>query len=322
MRTILFHSNHMGIRGSEVALHDYAYFNQTILGNRSIIAYDRNHADNHVEVVAKFQQSFGVHAYDDFKQVEGLIARERCDGFYAIKWGFKDGTVSRAVPNMIHAVFATPPEEAHGEAFAYISEWLAKEAGGGFPFVPHMIHLPDHNKTLRAKLNIPKNAFVFGSYGGHDSFDVPFAPACVAAALGRRSDLYFLFMNYPKFLAHERALFFQGSANGEFKTAFINSCDAMLHARMRGETFGLACGEFSSRNKPVLTWNGSPERGHIEILGAQALTYDGADDLTERLCTLDKSFVAGGFWRAYGEKFPPAEVMRTFEAIFLAPTAP
>ncbi len=320
MRTILFNSNQLGIRGSEVALYDYAYFNEAILGNRSVIAYDRNSPENHVEVVAKFEQSFGVHAYDDFSEVEGLLEAERCDGLYVIKWGFRDGKISRAVPNLIHAVFATPPEEAHGEAFAYISDWLAKDAGGGFPFVPHMIHLPDHNKTLRTKLNIPKDAFVVGSYGGSDSFDVPFAPACAARALQQRSDIHFLFMNYPKFISHERAHFFQGTANPEFKTAFINSCDAMLHARMRGETFGLACGEFSSRNKPVLTWNGSPERGHIDILGAQALLYDEAADLTERLCGLDKGFVDSGSWGAYGEKFPPARVMQKFAEVFLQPT--
>lgn len=36
------------------------------------------------------------------------------------------------------------------------------------------------------------------------------------------------------------------------KTTFINTCDAMLWARHDGETFGLAIGEFSSKNKPVI----------------------------------------------------------------------
>lgn len=37
------------------------------------------------------------------------------------------------------------------------------------------------------------------------------------------------------------------------RCAFIRTCDAMLHARMSGETFGLAIAEFSAHNRPVLT---------------------------------------------------------------------
>ena len=37
------------------------------------------------------------------------------------------------------------------------------------------------------------------------------------------------------------------------KEAFYRTCDAMLHARRDGETFGLAVAEFSVRNKPVIT---------------------------------------------------------------------
>lgn len=321
MRKTLFHANHMGIRGTEVALYDYAYHNQSLLGNRSYIVYDRHHEDNNPDVIEKFQRAFPLYTYDDFSEVEGLIEKLDCDALYLIKWGFGDGKISTLVPNLVHAVFETPPDEAHGAVFAYISEWLARHAGGEFPFVPHMINLPDHAMTLRAKLNIPKNEMVFGSYGGHDSFDVPFARDCVRETLARRADVHFLFMNYPKFLEHERAVFFQGTPNPEFKTAFINTCDAMLHARVRGETFGLACGEFSSRNKPVLTWGRSPERGHIDILGKQALLYDDAKDLMTLLTGLDGQTAAKGSFRAYAEKFSPAAVMRQFQSVFLDPTA-
>ena len=33
MKKIAFHSNQLGIRGTEVALYDYAHFNETILKN-------------------------------------------------------------------------------------------------------------------------------------------------------------------------------------------------------------------------------------------------------------------------------------------------
>ena len=56
------------------------------------------------------------------------------------------------------------------------------------------------------------------------------------------------------------------------KAEFINSCDVMVHARSIGETFGAAIGEFSSKNKPVITCDcGDTE--HIEILSDKGIIY-------------------------------------------------
>ena len=37
------------------------------------------------------------------------------------------------------------------------------------------------------------------------------------------------------------------------KVRFIQTCDMMIHGRTVGETFGIAIGEFSFYNKPVMT---------------------------------------------------------------------
>ncbi len=37
MKSVAFHSNQLGIRGTEVALYDYARYNEEILGNKSYI---------------------------------------------------------------------------------------------------------------------------------------------------------------------------------------------------------------------------------------------------------------------------------------------
>ena len=39
---IAFHSNQLGLRGTEIALFDYAYYNRELLGNESIIISDIN----------------------------------------------------------------------------------------------------------------------------------------------------------------------------------------------------------------------------------------------------------------------------------------
>jgi hypothetical protein len=48
--------------------------------------------------------------------------------------------------------------------------------GSKYPYVPHMVNFDSQtNEDLRTELNIPKNAKVFGYYGGHISFNILFA---------------------------------------------------------------------------------------------------------------------------------------------------
>jgi hypothetical protein len=88
----------------------------------------------------------------------------------------------------------------------------------------------------------------------------------------------------------------------------------MLHARNEGESFGLACGEFSIRNKPVLTWDQSRERNHIMILGDQGIYYHDIPSLTQLLVDLvpqpDKNY------NCY-QDYTPEKVMQTFNEIYL-----
>ena len=316
---ILFHSNHLGIRGTEVALFDYAYFNQSILGNESVIAYDRSRGENDPRVIEKFAKHFPLHPYADFSEFEAIVRTARCERAYFIKAGAKDGKVTDTVPSLVHAVFAVPAREVHGAVFAFVSEWLSQFASKGtLPYVPHMINLPKSNEDLRGQLAIPKTALVIGSYGGEDCFNVPFVPAAILESLHKRRDLVFLFMNYPPSLTHERAIFLPGNPDPEFKARFINSCDAMIHAQRLGESFGLACGEFSSRNKPVVTFGACYGRSHIEILGDKALLYNDRPELVRILLSLSKQFIGAQSWDCYSQRFAPAPVMEKFKQVFLA----
>ena len=63
------------------------------------------------------------------------------------------------------------------------------------------------------------------------------------------------------------------------KVEFINTCDAMLHARYIGESFGLSCAEFSVRNKPIITYEKSPERNHIDTLGEKGIYYENYSEI-------------------------------------------
>ncbi len=102
------------------------------------------------------------------------------------------------------------------------------------------------------------------------------------------------------------------------KAAFVNSCDALLHARKGGETFCLACAEFALKDKPVITYAKSPQQGHIAILGKQALYYRGAEDLTALLLAFDPA-TAPSAKAIYLERFAPGPVMQAFRQRLIEP---
>jgi hypothetical protein len=123
-------------------------------------------------------------------------------------------------------------------------------------------------------------------------------------------------MNTDQFCEPRRnIIFLEGAAEFHEKERFVNTCDAMLHARQSGETFGLAIAEFSVRQRPVLTWTGSHERSHIELLGSTGFYYDDAASLERLLRTLEPDPTKD--WDVYTACFNPHAVMQQFKNVFL-----
>lgn len=313
---IAFHSNQLCLRGTEVALYDYAHFNEVLLGNSSIVVTPRTSPYHEREAVERFISRFPVLLYNSAAELETILQKEGVDVLYCIKAGFNDGLVATCCKTVVHCVFKY--YEPHGQVYAYISKWLANDASGGAcPFVPHMVHLPDDRLDLRGELGIPPEAVVFGRHGGSDTFDLSFVHLVVREIAAARQDIYFLFLNTLPFCElHPRIIHLPGTADVVRKTRFINSCDAMLHARHSGETFGLSIGEFSIRNKPIVTWTGSHERAHLGILGDKGIYYNSAEQLIERLMLFEKHPEKS--WDCYSSLFAPAAVMEQFNAVFLS----
>ncbi|MBN9370437.1 MULTISPECIES: hypothetical protein [Hydrogenophaga] len=318
--TIAFHSNQISLRGTEVALYDYAVGAEAVLGHRAVILHDATHPGNDGQAIAKFRARFEVAAYRDRGELDGLLQRHGAQLLYAIKSGKNDGLMSHTVPTMVHAVFPTHPRQMHGASYAFISEWLSRRCSAGrIPAVPHIVSLPAEDSDLRAELGIPTKAKVLGCHGGAHSFDVPAAIEAVKRVLATRDDTWFLFLNIEPFVDHPRARFLPGTSDLVFKTRFINSCDAMLHARLQGESFGLACGEFSVRNKPVLTYARSKHRHHLDVLGDAGWPYRDADDLVRRIESLDPAAVRAGSWDRYTPLYNPERVMGLFDQHLIQP---
>jgi hypothetical protein len=310
---IVFQTNQLSIRGTEIALYDYAQYNQEILGNTSVIAFNATSHENNAEVVAKFEKKFDLYPYDHIRDLDLIIKTSQADLLYRLRIGSGPQILAQSVPTMVHEVFPVSPKEIHGASCAFVSDWLAQiYSNEKIPSVPHMIDLPDIHQNLRDDLRIPAEATVFGCHGGSGSFDIPFAKDCVRHVLEHRKDIYFIFLNITAFITHPRAIFLPASADLVYKVMFINACDAMLHARRRGESFGLACGEFSARNKPVITYALSGERNHIDTLGTRARLYLGPRTLMAQLLNFNRLDSEKMDWDAYSERFSPKNVMSLF----------
>ncbi len=236
----------------------------------------------------------------------------KCDYFHVQKYGFNDGVLHPDAKNLMHVVF--PSYEPHGDVYAYISKWLTDEYGKGSPFVPYMVDLPNVESNYKGVFGSP-DQFTIGYYGGNN-FEIPLARQAVIDAATERFDLLFLFMNQDPFCELENVKFIKGTNDMEEKVAFINTCDAMIHARERGETFGLAIGEFSSLNKPIITYSKSPERNHIITLGDKGIYYDDYESLYNILSNIQKIDIEGKDWNCY-QNYAPEKVMKQFKKVFL-----
>jgi len=317
-KKIGFDAGLMSLRGTHVAIFDYALNNQKILGNESVIFYDRRSSQVQPLVFEKFNQEFELIPYDLFSDLSPHIDRGLIDAMYLIKSGELDQYLVPELPNLVHAVFPQKVQEIHGDVYAFVSQWLSKECSNGkIPFVPHIIHPPLESGDLRNQLAIPNDAVVFGCYGGSDSFNIGFVKKVIAEVTSEKAMIYFIFMNIDRFIDHPQVIFLPGNADPKFKSQFIHSCDAMIHARGIGESFGLACGEFSVHNKPVITYALSPQRNHIEALGGKAILYKGAQDLRKIFLNFDRSWYRQKNWDCYSANYSPQAVMSKFSAVFL-----
>lgn len=315
---IAFLSNKLTLRGTEVALFDYADYNEKILGNKSIIItrnYEKIKQEHDVDIQAyeKFKSRFDVFYYEYQRDIDIIVLRNNASHIFIIKSGEWDGLISTKCKNIILCVFST--NQPHGQIYTPIGQTINNIFGTKYDVMPHIVTLPETNDNLRAILKIPNNAIVFGRYGGRDSFDIKFVHDTIKQIVEKRDDIYFLFMNTNIFYEHKNIIYLPGNSDMIYKRKFVNTCDALIHARDRGETFGLTCGEFAICEKPVITYGGSIENEHILILNEKAVIYNCTEDLDNIFQTFskDKYNMKDNGYLFYN----PENVMKIFKKICL-----
>jgi hypothetical protein len=335
---ILFHSNQLSERGTEVALFDYALGNQNVLKNTSFIAAPQNKILD-ANVLNKFQKEFTVCLYNSYRELQDFCEANSIELIYKIIHGGEEETITCSdIPHLMHCVFSTT--KPHGTFYCPISPFLNRWYRTKYPVLPHIVRqFPGTIKHLRDELNIPKDALVFGGYGGEGSFNIQFVKDAICKIAKIRRDIFFMFMNFKPFADNEggNIIFLPKNTDMEYKETFINTCNAMLHARDDGETFGLAVAEFSIKNKPVITWVPdvfhNPKfclktfrnyifrrsymyaTAHLDFLGKKAIRYTSEEDLTDIFLNFREKYICDINYDCYSERFNEEKVMRVFEKI-------
>lgn len=307
---VLFHENQLGLRGTTVALYDYAHYNETILGNTSYIAYPY---DSDKTALDKFKDRFNdrMIEYKDFASLQYLAKSYDIKHAYFIKYGFNDGKLIPGINNFVHAVFDC--SDKHGDVYCGVSKWLGDKYK--VDYLPHIVSLPDIKDSYREHLNIPEDALVFGRYGGYDQFDVSYLEKVISHVLEANNNIYFLLMNTKPFsINNPRIIYIDSTTDVDTKTAFINTCDAMLHGRTEGETFGLSICEFLHQNKPIISNIECRDRNHIEILKDKGFYYEDALELFSILTDFKKNNYD---FKNLIEEYKPENVINKFKEVFL-----
>ena len=306
----------MSLRGSENALWDYANFNETILGNHSVICHPVALENAENPTFAKWKDRFQLVAYRTKAELSSKLKERGVDILYQIKPGPYDGFVIPGLKNCIHSMFLS--DEFHGDSFAYVSRWASRVmTGKEESFVPHYVPKLESKENLRRKLNIPSGAKVFGRHGGWDTFNISFVRKVVARHARQNPEEHFVFLNTESIREAENLTnihYLPATVDPVEKAKFLNTCDAMLHARWHGETFGLAVGEFAVLGKPVITFAGSRERAHIEMLGNQGLFYRSQEEISVILKEFEPHITRDTEYQVYAD---PERVMGIFQKRFL-----
>ena len=333
---MIFHSNDLTYRGVPVSMYDYAHFHEEMGCGISYISYFTD--DGKTEALPKFEARFPGRIIPMARRsatsdMDAAIERHGIHAVYTQQAGEAHATLFRPTkaPLVVHAVFlATDP---HGQAYAAVSDAVPRQPGGQqeVPTVPLIVRSDPLTslarvQSLRRRLGIPPSATVFCRHGGAHTFSIEYTREAVCRFAGQPTHAqthYFLWLGTDGNHCEEgKANIIRLTANTdlEYKRQYLRTCDACIHGREDGETFGLAVAECSVAGLPVITYAQAPKdaRHHLDVLGEHAITYRNADDLVGILEAFNRTEARqnAGVYASIYARFAPARVMKQFYSHF------
>jgi hypothetical protein len=317
-----FFVRHFTERGTEIAIYDYAHYNETILNNKSIIICftERKMRELNFPTTRhsfeKFNTRFPIIEIGDIQEMKTIIEKYHLSFFYTLTYGgkndcydFKNKELWGGCKTIKHCVFYLNDPE--GDFYIGIADFLNKKCQTNYPIIEHIVEFHETDENLRKELMIPENAIVLGRHGGMDEFNIPMTHAAIREYVQNNDDIYFLFMNTTRFYHHPRIIHLDRSVDKTYKAKFINTCDAMIHAREMGEIFPMSIAEFSIKNKPVIT-SPTGETGHIDILGEKAIIYTSKEELLDVFKNIKIKINSRQDWNAH-QLYTPEYIMNKFK---------
>ena len=303
----LLHLNQLGERGTETSTFELGLALKT-LGHEVVITYPKYAVNNRTDVQKNFNLEFELKPYSSFKQNDKWV-RANIDFAYFLKIDGLDGLEYRGIFNAVHTVF--PEYLPHGNSYTYISKWLAEESrrlaskrlrlirrgyissvkgcknATAFDFVPHIVNMPPANSSYRRVIGVPNDAFLIIRYGGFSEFNVPWVKKTLVEELHANKSWYFVGVNTEKFIDHPRAIFLPAITEKQQKSDFLSSANVFLHARTRGESFGMSIVESMQAGIPTLSYQGGVDRNHFELLKETDYLYATPIELREKLLKIE-----------------------------------
>lgn len=323
------------LRGADCVLWALAYFTDgNALSHESyVFVYDDvlerylkyiHEPENREEVQRNFKyfQEKGRLVYTTRERLEETMKMNNIDVCYMYLAGFENerADLPLMIPSITHCIFNGTVKL--GNVHTIISTSVPHVPNSETRVLPNMLVVMNHKENLRDLLHIPKDAVVFGRYGALHTFSIPWVKDTVIKFAKEHPEVWFLFMNTAPFSDMREVsniVYIRGSSDLGLKRAFINTCDVMLHARVDGETFGCAVGEFAVCEKPILTAPcqdrtfGYSADGHLDILGNRAVVYASPDELQAWLEAFAKKNVLVNMADNGYFNFVPEKVLPIFE---------
>jgi glycosyltransferase involved in cell wall biosynthesis len=169
-----------------------------------------------------------------------------------------------------------------------ISKWQADKwasNGGNIKkavIIPNLVFVPEKKpSTLRSRLNIPEDAFVFGFHQRNDP--ALFSPVALQAYQHiQKENVYFVLLGgsdrhrqYAKENNLKNVYFLNFTPDLNEIHDFLEGIDVYSHSRLDGEVCSVAIIEAMSHGKPIVTHPGTVSMGHLEqIEGCGYMAYN------------------------------------------------
>jgi glycosyltransferase involved in cell wall biosynthesis len=323
---IAFFVRHFTERGTEVAIYDYAKYNEEVLNNKSYIICFTEKKQKETGFPTertsydKFNKRFTIIEICDIGEMDYVIDRYNLQFFYTLTHGgpndiyiFENKAIWGNCKTIKHCVFDSSCPES--DFCIGISNFLNTKCNTTIPIIPHIVELPTCDDNLRSEINIPQDAIVLGRHGGFMEFNIKEVHQAIIEFLNLPSseNVWFLFLNTQEFYKHPRIIYLDRTRDEKYKEKMVNTCNVMIHARNHGEMFGLSIAEFSIKNKPVITCP-IGDLGHIEILGDKAILYRSKEDLLDIFNNIKNIIKNKDDWNAY-RQYTPENVMQLFNEL-------